>query len=200
MIPPRPTSLAHTIAASALAPGETAIDATCGNGHDTLVLARLVGPGGRVIAIDIQQAAIENTRRSLAAAGLDDGRATLVHDCHEAALLRIAPASVAWIMFNLGYLPGGDHAVTTITRSTVAALDAAWVALRPGGVLSIACYPGHPEGAGEAAAVESWMRATAANGAARAAIYQQPFTRSPAPLLWLASRRSKKRVIPISNL
>lgn len=188
MLPPRPTSLAHTIAASAIAPGDTVIDATCGNGHDTLALARLVGPGGRVIAIDVQQAAIAHTRRSLAAAGLDDGRATLVHGCHGAAMLGVAPASVAWIMFNLGYLPGGDHAVTTTTRTTVAALDAAWAALRPGGVLSVACYPGHHEGAGEAAAVECWMRATAAKGAARVATYQQPFTRSPAPVLWLASR------------
>ena len=45
-------------------PGETVVDATAGNGHDTIFLSRLVGPSGRVIAFDIDpQARIETEAR-----------------------------------------------------------------------------------------------------------------------------------------
>lgn len=184
--PPRPTALAHWLAERALAAGDVAVDATCGNGHDTLALARLVGPKGRVTAFDIQPAALEVTRRALAAADLDDGRVRLVHDCHTRLAAHVAPGSAAWVMFNLGYLPGGERAVTSHTDTTLAALDAARAVLRPGGVLAVTCYPGHPEGALEARAVEHWLRAHAADGA-RVAEYRHPFTRKPAPTLWLAA-------------
>jgi len=187
--PPRPTALAHWLASRSLVAGDTAVDATCGNGHDTLMLARLVGPSGSVTAIDIQPAALDMTRNALAAAAMDDGRVRLVNDCHSRLGASVAPESAAWIMFNLGYLPGGDRAITSRAVTTCRALDAAVAALRPGGRLAVTSYPGHAEGALEARAVEDWM-STAAAGGMRVAQYLQPFTRKPAPVLWLAAKPS----------
>ena len=183
----RPTSLAHTFASQALAPGDLAIDATCGNGHDTCHLARLVGPLGCVIAFDIQAVAIEETRNRLQSEELDDGRVRLIQACHTQIDRHAAPTSAALVCFNLGYLPGGDHRLTTRSNDTLQALDAAIRTLRAGGLLMVTCYPGHPEGASEAGAVEQWMSRTADPHDVRIAKYTQPFTRSRSPVLWLAS-------------
>jgi Putative rRNA methylase len=59
-------------------------------------------------------------------------------------------------MFNLGYFPGGDHSVITRTGETLVALDAALAALKPGGILTVVCYPGHAGGDEESAAVAEW--------------------------------------------
>ena len=172
--------------AAAFKPGGLAVDATCGNGHDTVFLARLAGPHGRVLAIDVQADAIAAARTRIEAAGMDDGRVRFIHGCHTRMGDCIAPGSADVVMFNLGYLPGGDHTLTTRADTTPAALDAAALALRPGGLLAVTCYPGHPEGAAEADAVAGWMR-TAAERGFRVAQYAQPFTRRPAPVLWLAA-------------
>lgn len=169
----------------AVTAGCLVVDATCGNGHDTAHLARLVGRDGTVVAIDVQAAALEETRRRLEADGLADGRVHLVHGCHTAMAAHVAAGAAAVVVFNLGYLPGGDHELTTRAATTPAALDAAVIAMRPGGLLVVTCYPGHSEGAVEAEAVTEWMRTAAARGA-RVSQYVQPFTRRPAPVLWLA--------------
>ena len=184
-LPPRPTTLAHALVKQALAPGDLAMDATCGNGHDTIHLARCVGADGTVVAIDVQEDALAETRNRLESAGLSDGRVRLVHDCHTALGAHVAPGAAAVVMFNLGYLPGGDHALTTSAETTTGALDAAARALRPGGLLVVTCYPGHPGGGREAAAVAAWLEGAATRGA-RVSHYAQPFTRRPAPVLWLA--------------
>ena len=130
--------------AQVLQPGDLAVDATMGNGHDTERLAELVGPEGRVIAFDIQAQAVESTRARLEAAGLLD-RVTLVQDSHAnmAAHVSEPPRLIA---FNLGFLPGGDKQVTTLLDSTLAAVRAAMELLQPGGMLLVCCYPGHAEG------------------------------------------------------
>ena len=106
-----------------LRPGDRAVDATMGNGHDTQRMAELVGPEGRVIAFDIQAQAVEKTRLRLTEAGLED-RVTLVRDSH-ARMAAYLPAAPRLIAFNLGFLPGGDKAVTTLLDSTLTAVDAA---------------------------------------------------------------------------
>lgn len=154
----RPTVEAHEAVARVLRPGDTAVDATAGNGHDTVFLAARVGPSGNVLAFDIQRAAIESTRQRLTAAGLA-ARVELIEDSH-ARLAEFAGAG-EWgaAMFNLGYLPGGDHGVITEPEATLAALEAVPERLRVGGVLTVVGYPGHPGGAGEAAAVTTWAEA-----------------------------------------
>lgn len=61
--------LCHEFLTAHLQPGGLYVDATCGNGHDTEFLCRLAGPTGRVLALDIQPAAVENTNTRLGAAG-----------------------------------------------------------------------------------------------------------------------------------
>lgn len=152
----RVTEEAHAQVARVLRPGDVAVDATAGNGHDTVFLAECVGPEGRVFAFDCQPEAIAQTRTRLVEHGVD-ARVELVLGDH-AQLADVVPAArCGAVLFNLGYLPGGDHAITTSVATTIPALDASLTRLRPGGVLSVVVYPGHPEGAREAAAIERWV-------------------------------------------
>ena len=138
-----------------LAPGDTAVDATMGNGHDTLALCRLVGETGHVYAFDVQAAAVESTRQRLGDAGLL-GRASLFCLGHE-HMAELVPPGVAAVVFNLGWLPGGDHGVTTRWETTRQAVESALCLLRPLGMLVICAYPGHPEGARERDALSQWL-------------------------------------------
>ena len=136
--------LAAEILRAVLAPGDRAIDATMGNGHDTALLCSLVGPEGRVYAFDVQPAALEATRRRLAEEGLA-GQAELFLFGHEHMREEVGEPVKA-IVFNLGWLPGGDHRITTLTATTLPAIQQALALLLPMGVLVICVYPGHPEG------------------------------------------------------
>lgn len=155
--PVRPTVLAHEYVAAVLRPGELAIDATAGNGHDTVFLARRVGDSGNVIAFDIQPEAIAAARARVEAAA-PKAPVEWIHGSHAAIPKHAAPGSVAAVMFNLGYFPGGDHAVITRTAETLAALGSAVAVLKPGGILTVVCYPGHEGGDEESAAVVAWSR------------------------------------------
>lgn len=138
--------------------GALVIDATVGNGHDTLFLAEAVGDTGTVYGFDIQQQALDNAYERLAQAGLD-GRVSLYHAGHEAMMMAL-PASahgrVGAVMFNLGYLPGGDKVRTTSINTTLAALEQSRQLLAEGGVISVLAYTGHPGGREEAEAVKEW--------------------------------------------
>ena len=136
--------LAAEILRAVLSPGDRAIDATMGNGHDIALLCSLVGPEGRVYAFDVQPAALEATRRRLAEEGLA-GQAELFLLGHE-HMRETVGEPVKAIVFNLGWLPGGDHRITTLTATTLPAIQQALALLMPMGVLVICVYPGHPEG------------------------------------------------------
>jgi ubiquinone/menaquinone biosynthesis C-methylase UbiE len=184
MVPPRPTSLVQEILRPLIRVGDLVIDATAGNGHDTLFLAGCVGETGRVLAFDVQQAALESAALRV---GPLASRVEFFLESHAEMATHAAPASVAVVMFNLGYLPGEDHELTTEAVETVAALDTAAEVLKAGGVISIICYPGHPAGAQEAAVVEAWVATKAAEGW-RAARYGAVGTRRPAPFLLLVGK------------
>lgn len=151
-------SVAHDFWRAHLPVGGFALDATAGNGHDTLLLCRLVGPQGRVVALDIQAQAVENTNLRLRRAGMDAvGRA--VRDSHVHLARYAAPGEADAVVFNLGYLPGADHSVFTVPATTLAALDAACTLLRPGGILTVCAYAGGRQGTGERDAVLAWAAA-----------------------------------------
>lgn len=183
LFPPRPTALAQEILKPLIKPGELVIDATAGNGHDTVFLAECVGPAGKLLAFDVQEAALVSARSRVG----DAGWVEFIHDSHARMADHAVGGSVAVIMFNLGYLPGENHELTTESSETLAALEVAARLLKSGGVLSVICYPGHPAGAAEAEAVECWMTAQAANGW-RVARYGAVGTRRPAPFLLLAGK------------
>ncbi|HEX7055906.1 MAG TPA: class I SAM-dependent methyltransferase [Bacilli bacterium] len=150
---------ANKLVAERVKAGDCVVDATVGNGTDTIHLARLVGPRGIVFGFDIQQAAIDKTLRRFAAEPPGFGQLQLFCDSHGHMAARIPKpyhGRISAIMFNLGYLPGGDHSIVTAPRSTIEALAAALELLKPGGVITIVLYTGHPGGKEEAKAVEAW--------------------------------------------
>jgi SAM-dependent methyltransferase len=160
---PKATEFVRTILNTHLRPGDIAIDATCGNGHDTLALADKVGAKGFVLAIDIQSAAIESTRALLAEnARADSVRLVRGDHAHLRALWKNHAGelpSPRAIVFNLGYLPGAGKDVITSAESTLSALGHAVDLLAPDGILLCTCYPGHPGGDVETSAVGTWMAA-----------------------------------------
>jgi tRNA1(Val) A37 N6-methylase TrmN6 len=186
MLPPRPTELAHQILRNAIPEGALVVDATCGNGHDTLFLAGLVGPTGKVLAFDVQETAIASARKRLTENGLQD-RVEWHCESHSRISEHAAAGSVSAVMFNLGYLPGQDHRITTLADETLIGLAAAENALGENGLLSVVSYPGHDEGAVESKAVSGWMEALASRGWSLAK-YGMIGTRRPAPFLLLAAR------------
>lgn len=132
--------------------GGTSVDATAGRGNDTLFMARLAGPDGRVFSFDIQEDALQSTRLLLEGAGMAE-RVTLVKASHE-DMEHYVPGPVDSVIFNLGYLPGGEHSFITKPDSTVRALQSALRLLRPGGRIGMVIYTGHPGGMEEYEAVE----------------------------------------------
>lgn len=136
--------LARDILAQVVCPGDAVADATMGNGHDTLFLAEKVGPDGHVYAFDIQEKALEATRKLLEEYGMEN-RVTLFCRSH-ADLAGTVPDGLSAAVFNLGWLPGGDHSVTTRCESTGKAVLGALKRLKAGGVMTVCVYPGHEEG------------------------------------------------------
>ena len=133
------------------------IDATAGTGKDTVFLAKLVGEKGRVISMDIQEMAIEQTKKRLLKERLSD-RAEVVLDSHAHMDKSAQKDSVSLIMFNLGYLPGGDHSLSTKADTTIEALEKGLNLLHEGGMISLLIYSGGDSGFEEKKQVLAWLR------------------------------------------
>ncbi len=149
--------LAHAYWKQLVKPGDILIDATCGNGQDTLVLSRLnLKEGkGKIWAVDVQAKAIALTQNYLKQHLSNEELENVYyqHGCHSQFPTTIEPESVALIIYNLGYLPGSDKNLTTMTATTLQSLKQALVLVKPGGMISLTCYPGHSEGASEQSAI-----------------------------------------------
>lgn len=157
------TALAHQYVAAAVRPGDSVVDATAGNGFDTLFLSQLVGPNGKVYAFDIQEEAIVRTSRRLAAAKAQNVALLLAsHAEMKQELPQTLAGEISAIMFNLGYLPRGDKSMTTTTDSSVRAVAQAMELLAPDGLMTIIAYTGHPGGQEEADAVLAFLESTTA--------------------------------------
>jgi len=147
--------LAHQVMEAAIAPGARVIDATMGNGHDTAFLAELVGESGLVYAFDLQAPAVESTRKRLESLDIEN-RCRLFVKGHERVLEEVHE-SVDAVMFNLGWLPGGDKSVTTLWETTQKAVGDCLSLLKKGGVLTLCAYPGHAEGDRERENLMTWF-------------------------------------------
>ena len=150
---------AHNLISNALHPGDIAIDATVGNGHDTLFLVEQVCPSGRVFGFDVQKAAIDSTWVKVGSHCRTGKCLTLIHASH-ADMTEKIPAqyhgNISACMFNLGYLPGGDKSIITNTDSTLTALNIADRLLSNNGIITVIAYPGHQGGDMETHLVKSW--------------------------------------------
>lgn len=149
-----PVPLSHLFLHNFTRTSHRAVDATCGNGHDTLLLASLVGDTGHVWGFDIQEQAIAETSRRVAEAGLAE-RVTLLQTGHE-NLAQHVTGPLQLVLFNLGYRPGGDRTIITSPDTTASALEQALTLLGAGGVIVVTIYPGHCGGREEQATVENW--------------------------------------------
>ena len=152
------TKTAHTVIQQHVHTGDTAIDATVGNGHDTLFLAELTGPNGKVYGFDIQPSALASARFKLEQHKLGS-HITFINDSH-AHIAELVPkahhGNIKAVMFNLGYLPGSDKTVITQSESTLTALNATLKILSSQGVITILAYPGHSGGEQETRSLQTW--------------------------------------------
>lgn len=128
-------------------PGDTVIDATMGNGYDTLYLAKLVGNAGKVYAFDVQEEALKSTKKKVERDNLQ-GYVELILDGHE-NIDKYVKEEVSCVLFNLGYLPRAKHNIITKPETTLQALEKSLNLLKPNGVISVAIYTGHEGGMDE---------------------------------------------------
>jgi hypothetical protein len=173
--------------------GDTVVDATAGNGHDTVFLARLAAPGGLVHGFDVQSRAIERTRERLIEHGLESMSRLYIEGHEKAAtiLQRAGVRSIRAAMFNLGYLPGSDKSHVTAADSTCRALAGLMPMIEPGGLITVVLYRAHPGGREEADAVVEWARNAAPDEFVIG--HFRPLNQGPARPELLAIRRRPAR-------
>ena len=184
----RVTYWCHHFVKNQVKKGDICIDATAGNGHDTLLLCSLVEGsnkdgrdsymqiekgfveksvgrhneknGGKVYSFDIQMKALEATKEKVLASGFSK-ELILINDGHENIRKHI-PASeqglVSCVMFNFGYLPGGDHNIVTKEKTSIKAIEASLDVLKRGGLVSLCIYSSKEMGHAEKDAILAWLK------------------------------------------
>ena len=183
----RTTELAMRITLSYVEQGDTVIDATCGAGHDTLALAEAVGEMGRVCAFDIQEEAIGLTSDMVKGNGYQN--VELFNESFVSMGEHVPDGSASAAVFNLGYLPGGDHSITTEAGITIEGLQAALKAIKTGGIVTVVLYDGHEEGRMEKECVLRWAEEldTKTYHAVFASMLNQ--NNYPPEVLWITKKR-----------
>jgi Putative rRNA methylase. len=144
--------LAHNFWKSLLKPGDTVVDATCGNGQDAQVLGSIVLTEncGRLFCFDIQEAAVHATKKRLYEAFPSFQNQIFVkQECHTKWSTTLEKENIKGFIYNLGWLPNSDKAIVTQVESTLESIQQALKMLSNQGIISIMCYPGHPEGKNE---------------------------------------------------
>ena len=149
-------ALSHDYMSRCVKAGDVVIDATAGNGNDTLFLAELVGENGKVFAFDIQEAAILNTKKRLRDAGVSDW-CEVIADGHE-NMEKYVKQSVKAVMFNFGRLPGGDVNLFTKPETSIQAIKMALHLVEKDGLVTLAIYYGGPNGFGEKDAILAFLK------------------------------------------
>jgi 16S rRNA C1402 N4-methylase RsmH len=151
---------ARKLMEKAVSPGDIVVDATLGNGHDTLFLAKLIGESGTVYGFDIQESAVNHSR-----ARLEDNQllesVTLFNKGHEHISDSIPEnhhGKIKGAIFNLGYLPGGDKSIVTTPVTTISAIQQLMEIMAPEGIIVLVIYHGHEEGAIERDALLQYVR------------------------------------------
>jgi hypothetical protein len=172
-----------------------AVDATCGNGFDTIFLAKLEFKN--ILAFDVQAQALISTKTRLAkmADTIDLESIMLILDGHENMAHHITQR-IDCAVFNLGFLPKADHTITTCAQSTLLALDATLAALSQHGLITLICYPGHARGANETKAVQQWLSNLDEQWQVKTQLSQSPNPNTPI-LYWV--KHSQKNNVELSE-
>ena len=135
---------AQTLLRQAIDEGDIAVDATAGNGHDTVFLAELVGPNGYVYAFDVQKEAVDATLLRVLDHSFED-RVRVLNRGHE-EVDQFVTKEIGAAVFNLGYLPGSDHSIVTKPNTTLEAIRKLLNQLKVGGMIVLVVYHGHEGG------------------------------------------------------
>lgn len=145
---------AKSLARNIIQPGDVVVDATCGNGQDTIFLAETAGPSGHVLSFDIQVQAVENAKKLCSA----HENIEFILDSHANIDKYLGSGiTIKTAMFNLGYLPKGDKSITTEYKSTISSIEKIFTRLDVGGRIIIVVYHGHPEGKMEKEALTEFL-------------------------------------------
>lgn len=154
-----PVHVCHRFVEALVSEGDRCVDATVGNGHDTVFLAKRVGVAGHVLGVDIQAAAVTQAKNRLAANTLGDRVCLRVsgHEDLDGHIEALSWQSIKLAMFNLGYLPGSDKSIVTVSANTIRALNICESFLDTGGAISLIAYRGHEGGMEEYEAVSEWF-------------------------------------------
>ena len=180
------TELAMSVTLAYIGRGDTVVDATCGSGQDTLALSRAVGETGKVYGFDIQKKALLLTEARLHS-----------HGCSNVHLLmksfaemgeHVPEESAAAVVFNLGYLPGGDHSITTTADETLRGLECALKAIRRGGIVTVVLYDGHEAGAAEKQRVIEWAEGLDSKRYHAAFVSLINQANNPPEILWVTKK------------
>ena len=154
------SSWCHHFIKNQVKEGDLCIDATVGNGQDTELLCTLVGDKGLVVGLDIQEIALEKTRLRLEEAGLSD-RVRLFLKGHEHMAEVVEPSAhgkISCVVFNFGYLPGGDHQLATKGETSIKAMEVALELLKKDGLISLCIYSGGDSGFAEREEILAWLK------------------------------------------
>lgn len=180
------TELAMALTLTYVRSGDTVVDATCGTGQDAAALAKAVGPDGHVYAFDIQKKALLLTEARLKSHGYNNVK--LMMKSFESMSSHIPEGSAAAVVFNLGYLPGGDHSVTTTAETTICGLEAALRTVKTGGIVTVVLYDGHDAGKEEKKCVIDWAEALDSKKYHVAYVSLINQKNSPPEILWITKK------------
>ncbi|MGN1343576.1 MAG: class I SAM-dependent methyltransferase [Traorella sp.] len=146
--------IAHDCLLDGISKQDIAIDFTCGSGHDTQFLCERVK---HVYSYDIQLEAIKEARKNLT----EYDNVTLLHKSHEFFDEDVSHFDRG--IFNLGYYPKGDKAITTNAVTVIKTLEKALKCLNPNGKIIIVCYPGFEKGYYESIEIEKYLMTLSAH-------------------------------------
>ena len=147
------TDLSHDIIRNYVNNKGIAVDGTLGNGHDTDFLYQLFD---KVYAFEIQREPAEKYSNK------NIENVKVINDGHE-NIKEYVKEEIDCAMYNLGYLPGGDKEVTTRVNSSLESIKLAVDLLRSGGIITIAIYSGHNEGAKEKTCILEYVESLPKN-------------------------------------
>ena len=138
-------NIIHKIIRERVQPGDLCIDATAGRGNDALFLAELVGETGHVTAFDIQQDAVDSTKKLLEEHGMTS-RTDVLLKSHSEMDEVFEEGTVSCITFNFGWLPKGDHNIFTNKSTSIPAIEKGLKLLKSGGMMTLIIYYGRETG------------------------------------------------------
>jgi methylase of polypeptide subunit release factors len=142
---------AHLLLSSLISKKDVVVDATMGNGHDTVYLA---GLAQHVYAFDIQEKALYETQKKVNEQELKN--VSLILDSHQYILNHVN--EFKGVIFNLGYLPNGNKEITTKSDVTLETLHLLIPHMKISDFIMLVIYIGHPQGFIESKAIEAYLK------------------------------------------